>query len=95
VAFAVILQGQALRVSDEISNSTSALLSRKSYFTGKPCRLQSHPLLIAKVSFIPSIVSIPFHSKYHNIFRNEKSQILRNDGKLELEETDYTKLPEL
>ena len=54
MAFAVILQGQALRVSDEISNSASALLSRKSYFTGKPCRLQSHPLLIAKVSFIPS-----------------------------------------
>jgi len=45
VAFAVILQGQALLVSDEISNSASAPLLRKSYFTGKPCRLQSHPLL--------------------------------------------------
>ncbi|NLX65202.1 MAG: hypothetical protein GXZ19_00220 [Bacteroidales bacterium] len=55
VASAVILQGQALRVSDEISNSASAPLLRKSYFTGKPCRLQSHPLLIAMVSFIPSI----------------------------------------
>lgn len=32
---------------------------RKSYFTGKPCRLQSHPLLYAKFVFNP-FRSFPF-----------------------------------
>ena len=74
VAFSVILQGQALRVSDEISNSASAPLSRKSYFTRKPCRLQSHPLLIAKVSFIPHLLLcvVFFQTFIHNRKRNYK-----------------------
>ncbi len=50
VAFAVILQGQALRVSDEISNSASAEI----VFHRKTLPITKPPLQIAKFSLIPS-----------------------------------------
>ena len=51
VASDVILQGHALRVSDEISNSACAEI----VFHRKTLPITKHPLLIAKVSLILSI----------------------------------------
>jgi hypothetical protein len=49
--FAVILQGQALRVSDEISNSASAEI----VFHRKTLPITKPPFAIAMFSFISSI----------------------------------------
>jgi hypothetical protein len=56
VAFAVILQGQALRVSDEISNSAFAEI----VFHRKTLPITKPPLLIAKFSYysFPSFIPI-------------------------------------